>query len=150
MVAVSTSAPMLDGPNAVLILIIKILFVFGIVQLTDNLVLQPLIFSRSVKAHPLEIFVVTENRHKLVSHFMKALQNDLKVHSKRLEKYQFSKDGHEAIARFLKHVVGLEKTGGIGEAVQVFRNSFRYAQDSQWTGPYLNKLYQRAVWLSEA
>jgi len=57
-VAVSTSAPMLDGPNAVLILIIKILFVFGIVQLTDNLVLQPLIFSRSVKAHPLEIFVV--------------------------------------------------------------------------------------------
>jgi len=57
-VAVSTSAPLLDSPNAVLILILKILFVFGIVQLTDNLVLQPLIFSRSVKAHPLEIFVV--------------------------------------------------------------------------------------------
>jgi predicted PurR-regulated permease PerM len=28
------------------------------VQITDNIVLQPLIFSKSVKAHPLEIFVI--------------------------------------------------------------------------------------------
>lgn len=27
-------------------------------QLTDNMLLQPLIFSKSVKAHPLEIFLV--------------------------------------------------------------------------------------------
>ncbi|WP_339877349.1 AI-2E family transporter [uncultured Algoriphagus sp.] len=39
-------------------LIVKILSVFGLVQITDNLFLQPLIFSKSVKAHPLEIFVV--------------------------------------------------------------------------------------------
>ncbi|WP_192351173.1 AI-2E family transporter [Algoriphagus sp. Y33] len=39
-------------------LIIKILSIFGLVQMTDNLFLQPLIFSKSVKAHPLEIFVV--------------------------------------------------------------------------------------------
>lgn len=32
--------------------------VFGIVQLTDNLVLQPLIYSSSVFAHPLEIFLL--------------------------------------------------------------------------------------------
>jgi predicted PurR-regulated permease PerM len=38
--------------------IVKILAVFGIVQLTDNIVLQPLIFSKSVKAHPLEIFII--------------------------------------------------------------------------------------------
>lgn len=38
--------------------IIKILAVFGLVQLTDNIFLQPVIFSKSVKAHPLEIFVV--------------------------------------------------------------------------------------------
>ncbi len=36
----------------------KILGVFGIVQLSDNLLFQPIIFSKSVKAHPLEIFVV--------------------------------------------------------------------------------------------
>ncbi|MCS7005101.1 MAG: AI-2E family transporter [Cytophagales bacterium] len=36
----------------------KILVVFGIVQLIDNILLQPIIFSRSVKAHPLEIFLV--------------------------------------------------------------------------------------------
>ncbi|EON76080.1 hypothetical protein ADIS_3208 [Lunatimonas lonarensis] len=36
----------------------KILGVFGVVQLCDNIILQPMIFSKSVKAHPLEIFVV--------------------------------------------------------------------------------------------
>ncbi|MFC3880712.1 AI-2E family transporter [Algoriphagus namhaensis] len=39
-------------------LIFKILAVFGVVQVTDNILLQPMIFSKSVKAHPLEIFVV--------------------------------------------------------------------------------------------
>jgi predicted PurR-regulated permease PerM len=37
---------------------IKIVSVFASVQLIDNLILQPMIFSKSVKAHPLEIFVV--------------------------------------------------------------------------------------------
>ena len=36
----------------------EIIAVFGVVQLSDNLLFQPIIFSKSVKAHPLEIFVV--------------------------------------------------------------------------------------------
>jgi predicted PurR-regulated permease PerM len=36
----------------------KIISVFAAVQITDNVLLQPLIFSKSVKAHPLEIFVI--------------------------------------------------------------------------------------------
>jgi len=36
----------------------KVLGVFVVVQLTDNLLLQPIIFSKSVQAHPLEIFLV--------------------------------------------------------------------------------------------
>ena len=36
----------------------KILSVFAVVQLTDNVIIQPMIFSKSVKAHPLEIFVI--------------------------------------------------------------------------------------------
>ena len=44
--------------NEYIFMIIKILSVFAVVQLTDNIVLQPLIFSKSVKAHPLEIFIV--------------------------------------------------------------------------------------------
>src|SRR5690606_3508330 len=36
----------------------KVLSVFAVVQLADNILLQPLIFSKSVKVHPLEIFVV--------------------------------------------------------------------------------------------
>ncbi|EAZ79989.1 AI-2E family transporter [Algoriphagus machipongonensis] len=39
-------------------LLLKILSVFGVVQVMDNIFLQPMIFSKSVKAHPLEIFVV--------------------------------------------------------------------------------------------
>lgn len=46
------------GTNEIILLVIKIVSVFAVVQLTDNLVLQPLIFSKSVKAHPLEIFMV--------------------------------------------------------------------------------------------
>jgi predicted PurR-regulated permease PerM len=46
------------GTNEIILLVIKIVSVFAVVQLTDNLVLQPLIFSKSVKAHPLEIFIV--------------------------------------------------------------------------------------------
>ena len=38
--------------------IFKALTVFVVAQLVDNFVLQPLIFSKSVKAHPLEIFIV--------------------------------------------------------------------------------------------
>jgi predicted PurR-regulated permease PerM len=57
-ISVSTAPAVLNTPNEYLLLSFKILFVFAIVQLIDNLVLQPLIFSKSVRAHPLEIFVV--------------------------------------------------------------------------------------------
>ncbi|PRY88497.1 AI-2E family transporter [Mongoliibacter ruber] len=46
------------GSNEIVFMIIRILAVFSVVQVTDNVILQPLIFSKSVKAHPLEIFVV--------------------------------------------------------------------------------------------
>ncbi|UCS91606.1 AI-2E family transporter [Echinicola marina] len=46
------------GTSEMTFFIIKILSVFLVVQLTDNIILQPLIFSKSVKAHPLEIFVI--------------------------------------------------------------------------------------------
>jgi len=38
--------------------IIKAVIVFGVLQILDNFLLQPNIFSKSVKAHPLEIFIV--------------------------------------------------------------------------------------------
>lgn len=56
-VAISTM-PDLQSTNDYLFLIIKIVTVFATVQITDNVVLQPLIFSKSVKAHPLEIFLI--------------------------------------------------------------------------------------------
>ena len=55
-VGLSTGA--FESSNEIIFMVIKILSVFSVVQLTDNVILQPLIFSKSVKAHPLEIFVI--------------------------------------------------------------------------------------------
>jgi len=58
LVGLSTSGVQIFESNQFLIMIIEITSVFAIVQITDNVVLQPLIFSKSVKAHPLEIFII--------------------------------------------------------------------------------------------
>ena len=39
-------------------LIVKVLLVFMFTRLIDDIILQPNIFSKSVKAHPLEIFII--------------------------------------------------------------------------------------------
>lgn len=39
-------------------LIVLIIVVFGSIQMIDNFILQPVIFSNSINAHPLEIFIV--------------------------------------------------------------------------------------------
>ncbi len=57
-VLVGLSTGTFEGSNEIILMIFKILTVFSIVQLVDNIFLQPLIFSKSVKAHPLEIFVI--------------------------------------------------------------------------------------------
>ncbi len=56
-IVVGLSSSTLTANTNETILIIKIISVFAVVQLVDNLFLQPLIFSKSIKAHPLEIFV---------------------------------------------------------------------------------------------
>jgi predicted PurR-regulated permease PerM len=57
-IVVSMSVSNFGSMNEMLFLVIKIVTVFAIVQINDNLVFQPLIFSKSVKAHPLEIFII--------------------------------------------------------------------------------------------
>ena len=58
-IIVGLSTIIADGDTQqIVVLIVKILSVFTVVQLADNLLLQPLIFSKSVKAHPLEIFII--------------------------------------------------------------------------------------------
>jgi predicted PurR-regulated permease PerM len=53
-----TTGGIFEFNNEFFFLIVKIVSVFAVVQITDNILLQPLIFSKSVKAHPLEIFVI--------------------------------------------------------------------------------------------
>ncbi|MEO9477355.1 MAG: AI-2E family transporter [Cyclobacteriaceae bacterium] len=57
LVALSTGGEF-SFTNETIFLIIQVFSVFGVVQVVDNVLLQPLIFSKSVKAHPLEIFVI--------------------------------------------------------------------------------------------
>ncbi|WP_323756909.1 AI-2E family transporter [Roseivirga sp.] len=56
-VGLSTSSDLVTS-NDYIFLIVKVVSVFSVIQLTDNILLQPLIFSKSVKVHPLEIFVI--------------------------------------------------------------------------------------------
>lgn len=48
----------LEFYNQMLPLLLKVLSVFAILQMIDNFILQPYIFSNSVMAHPLEIFII--------------------------------------------------------------------------------------------
>ena len=48
----------LDFYSEMLPLLLKVLAVFASMQMLDNFILQPFIFSNSVLAHPLEIFIV--------------------------------------------------------------------------------------------
>lgn len=47
-----------DPTMDILPIIFKFVVIFGIVKLMDDFILQPFIYSKSVKAHPLEIFLV--------------------------------------------------------------------------------------------
>lgn len=57
-VLVGLSTGEFSAASEVYFFLFKLLAVFSVVQLSDNVVLQPFIFSKSVKAHPLEIFVI--------------------------------------------------------------------------------------------
>ncbi len=52
-----TAAPLDASANDYFWILAQVGIVYGVVHLIDNIISQPLIFSRSVKAHPLEIFV---------------------------------------------------------------------------------------------
>ena len=56
-VGISTGVEITDL-QSIFLLVAKIVSVFGTVQIVDNVLLQPIIFSKSVKAHPLEIFII--------------------------------------------------------------------------------------------
>ncbi len=58
LVGLSTGGGQIFEGNQFIIMTLQIVSVFGVVQLTDNVILQPLIFSKSIKAHPLEIFII--------------------------------------------------------------------------------------------
>lgn len=57
-VAISTTSLDINNSEVFMLLVVKVLTVFGCVQFIDAFIMQPIIFSKSVKAHPLEIFIM--------------------------------------------------------------------------------------------
>jgi predicted PurR-regulated permease PerM len=57
-VAISTTELDISNGEIFLFLSIKIMLAFGITHIIDAFIIQPIIFSKSVKAHPLEILVM--------------------------------------------------------------------------------------------
>ena len=53
-----TSNAEMDFYTVIMPMSLKVIIVMAIMQLIDNFILQPFIFSTSVKAHPLEIFII--------------------------------------------------------------------------------------------
>ncbi len=58
LISCTSMIPMSPAGIDVLYNIIKVVAIFGSAQLIDNFVLQPVIYGKSVKAHPIEIFIV--------------------------------------------------------------------------------------------
>ena len=61
----------------------------------------------------------------------------------------FVKQGPEAVSLFLQKAIGLDTSMVVTENIESFRNYFEMARQAGLTGPYLGKLYQRGLWLSE-
>lgn len=57
LIAISTNLNM-NFQTELVPLILEVISVFGFVQLFDNFITQPVVFSKSINAHPLEIFLV--------------------------------------------------------------------------------------------
>jgi len=57
-ILITTANINLDFYTEIIPMILKILGIVAVAQLTDNVLFQPLIYSKSVKAHPLEIFII--------------------------------------------------------------------------------------------
>jgi predicted PurR-regulated permease PerM len=57
MVTISANVGMAFYPD-LFTLLVQVAIVFAVMQMLDNLIFQPIIFSNSVLAHPLEIFIV--------------------------------------------------------------------------------------------
>lgn len=57
-ISLLVSIAFVDEGTTLLFIVVSLAGTIGIAQLIDNLVLQPLLYSNSVNAHPLEIFIV--------------------------------------------------------------------------------------------
>lgn len=57
-IIIGVASPEMIASEDLVLEIVKMMVIFGIFQLIDNIVIQPYVYSSSVKAHPLEIFIV--------------------------------------------------------------------------------------------
>jgi len=95
-----------------------------------------------------QAFAVSEQRDTLLARFYQTLQKEFDLPVSALED-RFQIDSRAAVREFYRLAIGLDPGEEVGQAVESFREWFAAARKANLVGPYLNKLFQRGLWLSE-
>jgi glutamyl-tRNA reductase len=95
-----------------------------------------------------QAFAVSEQRDTLFARFYQILQKEFDLPVSALED-RFQINGRAAVREFYRLAIGIDRDGEAGHSVESFREWFAAARRANLVGPYLNKLFQRSLWLSE-
>jgi glutamyl-tRNA reductase len=96
-----------------------------------------------------QLYACTEERDRLASDFFALLQELLSLPADVISLESCGLQGPDAAAEFLRTGIGIHAQKSVGHPVEEFRKWFDGARNGKHTGPYLNWLYQRSLWLSE-
>ncbi|MCH8018719.1 sigma 54-interacting transcriptional regulator [candidate division KSB1 bacterium] len=99
--------------------------------------------------YTIEIFAISDKREELVSQFMDTIQHEWHLPQENFKKDFFQKVGSEAVSHFFKRVIGVGQPADINESLREFCDVFELARERSLTGPFLDRLYQKGIWLSE-
>src|SRR3990172_506947 len=116
-------------------------------DLTQGLKAEEIFITESDYA--IDVFFIAENRKKFKTEFLKQFAAKTSGSNENIEKYIENYESADAVRRFYQCAIGLKTSGEITQNLRSFRNSFDIARELKLVGPYLNKLYQRGVWLAE-
>lgn len=94
-------------------------------------------------------FAVCQEEEQLLTAFMDSFSRASGATTESLKKCTFKKTGSEAVREFLKQAIAWRDVKEPRLSIQEFRELFMQARDKERTGPLLNRLYQRSVWLTE-
>ncbi len=94
-------------------------------------------------------FVVGGDSHQMLESFVETLAKQTRTRAASFKKTCFFEEGATAVELFLRILAGLDANLQVRGGPETFRGDFEAARQKGQTGPVLNKLYQRGLWLTE-